>query len=41
MKKVKVGEYGGGTFYTCMNMNTETCQSHFKKGSGGRGRVTG
>jgi hypothetical protein len=30
-----MGEYGGGTFYTCMNVE----QSHFKKGSGRRGRI--
>jgi hypothetical protein len=39
MKVIKVGGFGWCTFYTCMNMHIETCQNHFKKGSGGRGII--
>jgi hypothetical protein len=36
-RSIKEGEYGWGTFYTCMKWNIETCQSHFKKGEGEEG----
>jgi hypothetical protein len=32
MKRVKEGEYGWGTFYTCMNAYIETYWSYFKNG---------